>query len=110
MTDKIHGFAATPDQFLSGGLPMFTATVTGADLTALVGAEEQHSPALDKLIEVISIRAQPVIMGKAKPTTLNFAVEHNEIFGDLSAFNAEATAAFGAAIPGATVTISKFVF
>jgi hypothetical protein len=110
MTQKVHGFAATPDQFLTGGLPMFTATVTGADLTALVGDEEQHAPALDKLIEVISIRAQPVIMGKAKATTLNFAVEHNEIFGDLTAFGAEATAAFAAKFPGATVSFAKFVF
>lgn len=110
MTDKIHGFVATPDQFLTGGLPMFTATVTGADLTAMVGEEEQHAPALDKLIEVISIRAQPVIMGKAKATTLNFAVEHNDIFGDLAAFNAEATAAFAAAFPGASVAFTKFVF
>lgn len=110
MTDKVHGFAKTPDQFLSGGLPMFTATVTGVDLTALTGTEESHSAALDKLIEVISTRAQPVVMGAVKATTLNFAVEHNDIFGDLTAFSAEATAAFAAKFPGATVTVSKFVF
>lgn len=110
MTDKIHGFVATPDQFLSGGLKMYTATVTGANLTTLVGSEEPHAPALDKLIEVISIRAQPVILGTAGATTLRFAVEHNEVFGDLTAFNAEATAAFAAEISGATVSIAPFVF
>ena len=105
MTDKVHGFVATPDQFLSGGLPMFTATVTGVDLTTKTGTLEQHSVALDKLIEAISTRAQPVVMGTVKATTLNFAVEHNDIFGDLTAFSAEVTAACGY-----TVAISKFVF
>jgi len=110
MTDKIHSFAATPDQFLSGGLPMFTATVTGANLTTLTGTEEPHAAALDKLIEVISLRAQPVVLGTPNATTLRFAVEHNEIFGDLTAFNAEATAAFAADFPGATVAITTFAF
>lgn len=112
MTDKIHGFVATPDQFLSGGLVMFTATVTNVDLTAMTGDEEQHAAALDALIEVLSIRAQPVIMGAAKETTLNFAVEHNEIFGDLTAFNAEATAAFRArtGVANATVAVAAFAF
>lgn len=110
MTQKVHGFAQAPAQFLTGGLPMYTATVTGVDLTALEGTEEQHAPALDKLIEVISIRAQPVIVGKANATTLRFAVEHNEIFGDLTAFNAEATAAFAAKFTGATVSFAKFEF
>lgn len=105
MTDKVHGFVATPDQFLSGGLPMFTATVTGVDLTAKTGNEEQHSVALDKLIEAISIRAQPVVMGTPTATKLNFAVEHKDIFGDLTAFSAEATAACGF-----TVVIAAFAF
>lgn len=107
MTDKVHGFVATPDQFLSGGLPMFTATVsgTGSDLTAKTGTLEQHSVALDKLIQALSIRAQPVIMGTPTATTLNFAVEHNDIFGDLTAFSAEASAA-----TGYTVVVSKFAF
>lgn len=105
MTQKVHGFSHTPDQFLSGGLPMFTATVTGVDLTAMTGTEEQHSVALDKLIEAISIRAQPVVMGTPTATKLNFAVEHNEIFGDLTAFSTEATAACGF-----TVVISAFAF
>lgn len=114
MTDKIHGFAHTPDQFLSGGLPLFTATVagTGVDLTALTGSEEKHAAHLDALIAVLSIRAQPVLMGTVAAKTLNFAVEHNEIFGALATFNAEATAAFAAAtgISDATVTVTAFQF
>lgn len=110
MTDKVHGFSHTPDQFLSGGLPMFTATITGANLTTLTGTEEPHAAALDKLIEVISIRAQPVVLGTVKATVLNFAVEHADIFGELDKFNTEATAAFATAFPGATVTITKFDF
>ena len=116
MTDKVHGFTATPDQFLSGGLPMFTATVTGVDLTAKTAtasgvgtpkdvASELHSAALDKLIEALSIRAQPVVMGTPTATKLNFAVEHKDIFGDLTAFSTEASAACGF-----TVVISQFVF
>ena len=127
MTQKIHGFVATPDQFLTGGLPMFTATVTNADLTALVAGDpdgvdqpasgdfgafedRKHAPALDALIAAISIRAQPVVMGTPTPTALNFAVEHNEIFGDLTAFSEEATKSFKVKFPTATVVISKFVF
>jgi hypothetical protein len=105
MTQKVHGFAKTPDQFLSGGLPMFTATVASGGLTTLVGDEEQHSVKMDKLIEAISIRAQPVVMGTPSATVLNFAVEHNEIFGDLTAFSNEVTAACGFA-----VVISAFTF
>lgn len=114
MTDKIHGFAHTPDQFLSGGMPLFTATVagTGIDLTAMTGTEEEHAAHLDALIAVLSIRAQPVLMGTVAAHTLNFAVEHNEIFGDLTAFNTEASAAFAAAtgVTGATVTVTAFTF
>ena len=105
MTDKVHGFAHTPDQFLSGGLPMFTATVASGGLTTLVGTEEQHSVKLDKLIEAISTRAQPVVLGTPTATVLNFAVEHKDIFGDLTAFSAEVTAACGFA-----VVISAFAF
>jgi hypothetical protein len=128
MTDKVHGFSHTPDQFLSGGLKMFTVTVTGVDMTAKTttpasGAggmadvsTESHSPDFDKVVEIISTRAQPVIMGAVSATTFNFAVEHNDIFAtngkldDYAQFNAEGTAALSAYKPGATFTLTPFTF
>lgn len=108
MTDKIHGFAHTPNQSLSGGLVMYTATVTGVDLTATAGTEEVHAPALDKVIEILSTRAQPVLMGAVTATTFHFAVEHNDIFGDLTKFNTDATAALAAYEDGATMSVAAF--
>lgn len=120
MTDKVHGFTATPDQFLSGGLVLFTATVSGVDLTATTTDVSEHTlgdvktvphaPALDKLIAAISIRAQPVIMGTPTATKLNFGVEHADIFGGVDAngkmlFDSELTAACGF-----TVVMTPFVF
>jgi hypothetical protein len=105
MTDKVNGFVATPDQFLSGAMKMFTATVTGDILTATAG----HNVKLDKLIEALSIRAQPVIMGtpagNTTTGTLRFAVEHNEVFGDLTAFSTEVSNACGF-----TVVVAAFTF
>lgn len=105
MTDKVHGFVGTPDQFLSGAMKMFTVT-TSDDIVTVTGG---HNAALDKLIEAISTRAQPVILGTpagSGPYTLNIAVEHNEIFGDLTAFANEVKAATGAQ----TVSVAAFVF
>ena len=103
MTEKVNGFVGTPDQFLSGGMNMYTVTVTGLDLTA---APANGTSDLDMLIQAISTRAQPVIMGTPTATVLRFAVEHNEIFGDLTAFAAEVRAASGAT----TVAIAPFAF
>ena len=105
MTDKVHGFVGTPDQFLSGAMAMYTVTTTDDIKTVTDG----HNVKLDALIAAISTRAQPVIMGTPAgtcPYTLNFAVEHTEIFGDLTAFAAEVKASTGAT----TVSVGTFTF
>lgn len=121
MTDKVHGFTH-PGQHLVGdsalGLPMFTATVTVDIVTqAADNAAETdtglypvhtHNANLDALISAISVRAQPVIMGAPKgtgPYTLTFAVEHLDIFGDLTAANTEISAAAGFAVTLAAFTL-----
>lgn len=105
MTDKVHGFVGTPDQFLSGAMKMFTVTTSDDIKTVTDG----HNVKLDKLVEAISTRAQPVILGTPAgtgPYTLNIAVEHNEVFGDLTAFANEIKAATGAT----TVSVAAFTF
>jgi hypothetical protein len=109
MVQKVHGFAKTPEQSLTGGLKMYTVTVSNGQMTTTTGTEETHSADLDKVIEIISVRAQPVVIGTVGATTLNFAVEHNEIFGTpLTAFNTEATAAWAAYKGSGTFTLSEF--
>ena len=105
MTQKVHGFVGTPDQFLSGAVKMFQVT-TSADLTT-VPTNGTHNVALEKLIEAISLRAQPVIIGAVAAPGLRFAVEHNDIFGaDLT----ELTALVKAATGDASATVAPFVF
>lgn len=103
MTEKVNGFVGTPDQFVSGAMSMFTITVSGLDLTA---APANGTSNLDKLIQAVSTRAQPVILGKPTATVLRVAVEHAEIFGDLTAFAEEVKAASGAT----TVEVAGFEF
>jgi hypothetical protein len=103
MTTKVNGFVATPDQFVSGAMAMFTVT-SSADIKTVTAG---HNVELDKLIAAISMRAQPVLMGApagSGPYTLRFAVEHNEVFGDLTAAGTELSEA-----TGATVTLAAFV-
>ena len=58
------------------------------------------------MVDAISTRAQPVVMGVPATTTLVFAVEHAEVFGDLAAFADEIEAATGAG--AGTVTVAPF--
>jgi len=105
MTQKINGFVATPDQFLSGAVKMFEVKTT-SDLVAVPNGEN-HNAKLEKLIEAISLRAQPVVIGKVSSTGLRFAVEHNDIFGsDLT----ELTALVKAATGDSSATVAPFVF
>lgn len=93
MTEKVNGFAAGNDQFVSGAMKMYQITVGGLDMTA---AAANGTSDLTKVVDAISTRAQPVIMGVPTATTMVFAVEHNEVFGDLVAFADEVEAATGA--------------
>jgi hypothetical protein len=131
--NKIHGFVATPDQFLSGGLPIFEVTTT-TDLTTTVPGEPNgvtvpasgdfaayqdkgHNVALDKLIQAISVRAQPVLMGTPAGGKFRFGVEHADIFGDImqadgttqNATN-DTVVAVRAALGDANATIKPFAF
>ena len=121
MTTKVNGFTHTPDQFLSGALMMFTATTSVDIITqtttttttdafgTLTTTTSSHNVALDALIAAIATRAQPTIMGTpagSGPYTLNFAVEHTDIFGDLTAFSNEVKAATG----DSTVAITAYTF
>lgn len=75
---KIHGFVSTPDQFMSGGMEMFTVTV--AEDIKTKDAKGLNAK-LDVLVETVSMKAQPVVMGEVKgsgPYTLTFAVEHKD--------------------------------
>jgi len=105
MTKKVNGFSAS-GQFLTGGLN-FYKLVTTLDIrpdTAKVGKDEfgyyeptESQKRLDKVIETISLRAQPVILSAVVPGvataddaakidvavgatvyTLSFAIEHNQ--------------------------------
>jgi len=121
---KIHGWSKAPDQFLTGGLPMYTVTVTNVDLTVMTPADaddgEQHNVALDKLVELISTRAQPVVIGTVGQHSFRFAVEHDDAFGGtdssdnetLAGFTAKVQAGLQAALDDDTVTvaIAAFVF
>lgn len=114
MTDKVHGFVAGASQALTGGLDFFTVyttqdiTPTGVmnytpgtlstnyvDTVNLDDAQTSSQWHLDKLVETISGRGQPVFMTAvtqldtvpagiadfapaAGPVyTLQFAIEHN---------------------------------
>jgi hypothetical protein len=114
MTDKIHGFVAAPDAFLTGSTNCFTVTVANYDLTAdtSTGDEAAHNDGLDKIIEAISTRAQPVLIGTVGATSFRFAVEHVDVFGDLTAFSTKVQSDVRAATGDSdiTVAIAAFVF
>lgn len=104
MTTKVNGFAH-PGQHLTGGLPMYTIT-TALDIVTVTNNDNAN---LDTLIAAISTRAAPVIMGTPAgtgPYTLRIAVEHNDIFGDLTAFANELKAITG----DATLTVVAYTF
>lgn len=104
MTAKING-TVSPDQFLTGNLNFYTVRTT-LDIrpSATRDINDEAQVRLDKLVETISMRAQPIIMGgvtvstEQKSTvtdlpavagmsgttvtvyTVRFAVEHNMIW------------------------------
>ncbi len=98
MTQKINGMTAA-GQFLTGGLNFYKVRTTldirpAGGLVVAEGAPITSQMRLDKLVETISTRAQPVILSavadpvvEADPDdlvgtnvevyTLSFAIEHN---------------------------------
>lgn len=101
MTQKVHG-VSFPGQHLTGGLNYYTVrTVLDIRPSADKDLNDAAQKRLNKLVETISLRAQPVIMGKVVESveakaditdlpavagmsgtdvtvyTLKFAIEHN---------------------------------
>lgn len=76
--NKVHGKAAA-GEFLTGNLDFIALETDGAAANDLLAK-------LDKVVEVISLRGQPIILGQATASALKFANEHTE------AWSAEALA------------------
>ena len=94
MTQKVHGTVAA-GQALTGGLNFYTVR-TSLDIRATGAIDDASQKRLDKLVETISLRAQPVILSAVTTTTetspadlpgatgsvtvytLKFAIEHNQ--------------------------------
>jgi hypothetical protein len=108
MTEKVNGFASGNDQFLSGAVKRYTVTVSNFDLTA---DPANGTSNLDKVIEIISTRAQPVILGAVTATGFAFAVEHADVFGTSVAPNtlADFNAAGQAALRATGASTATFV-
>lgn len=93
MVTKINGMSAA-GQFLTGGLNFYKVR-TSLDIRATGVISDASQKRLDKLVQTISLRAQPVIMsavttstetspsdlpgvtGSTTVYTLSFAIEHN---------------------------------
>ncbi len=93
MTEKVNG-TSFAGQFLTGGLNFYKVRTT-LDIRATGVLSDASQKRLDKLVETISTRAQPVILsavtestetdpadlpsasGSVTVYTLSFAIEHN---------------------------------
>lgn len=81
MVEKVNGRAAGGD-FLGKDLEYFTLTTAVDIRPGAVGSASQN--ALDKVVEVISLRGQPVLMGAVTgsgPYVMRFALEHTAAWG-----------------------------
>lgn len=94
MTEKVNGVVAA-GQHLTGGLNFYKIRTT-LDIRATGVISDESQKRLDKVVETISTRAQPVIMsavttsvetnpadlpgatGSVNVYTLSFAIEHNQ--------------------------------
>jgi hypothetical protein len=78
MVEKVHG-SVNPGESLTGNLEFFTVTTSVNILTRDAGTAATQA-ALDKLVEVISLRGQPIIMGApfadSGSYVFKFAIEH----------------------------------
>lgn len=93
MVEKVNGMVSS-DQALTGGLNYYTVRTT-LDIRPTGVLSDASQKRLDKLVETISLRAQPVILSAVATTTetspadipsasgsvsvytLKFAIEHN---------------------------------
>jgi len=81
---KVHGFVQTGYESLTSNFEFITI-VTTVDIRTVAGGGSAASQAtLDKLIEIVSERGQPVVMGLVAGTstgTLILAIEHPSAWG-----------------------------
>lgn len=75
-SNKVNGHVAAGEH-LTSNIDYFTVTISNVDLTS--ASTVNGLTALDKIIEVVSLRGQPVIQGTVTgtgPWVLKFATEH----------------------------------
>lgn len=84
MVEKVNG-RAFGGEFLTGNMQFLTVT-TSIDIrtTGMVGASANSQARFDRLIEVVSQRAQPIILGGVTVDESNyvvtFAIEHLDVW------------------------------
>lgn len=79
MVTKINGFAKTPDQFMSAGFFVYKITTTADTTTTVTDSTyggTPHNAMLDLMLQVISMFAQPVVLGPTATGDLVFAIEN----------------------------------
>jgi hypothetical protein len=79
MVDKVNGHVLAGES-LTGNIDFFTLTTSVNILASDNGGNPASQARLDKLVEVISLRGQPIIMGTPFTASSNyvfkFAIEH----------------------------------
>lgn len=106
MVQKVHG-AVAAGEMLGRNLDFYTLE-TDQDIRTGAAASQAK---LDKLVEVISLRGQPIIMGAPSgtgPYTFKFAIEHAGAWtaATLEAAILEHAGHLGFTGAGVTITIS----
>lgn len=88
MVDKVNG-KAMPDQHLTGSLQYVAISVAENITPAAFGIASQVN--LDKLVEVVSQRSQPVILGTPTGSVgsqvINVAFGHEDVWGKYAVGN-----------------------
>lgn len=103
MVDKVNG-KAMPDQHLTGSL-QYVAVNAGSALPLNVQAN------LDRLVETLSQRSQPVILGTPVGNVVNVAFGHEDVWGSHAAGQSVAllvAALVAAGFTGATAVVQIF--
>ena len=103
MVDKVNG-KAMPDQHLTGSL-QYVAIDAGSALPLNVQAN------LDRLVETVSQRSQPVILGKPSGNAINIAFGHEDVWGQAvvgASLALLVDALVKAGFTGATAVVKEF--
>lgn len=103
MVDKVNG-KAMPDQTLTGSL-QYVVINSGSALPLATQAN------LDKLVETISQRSQPVILGVPNSNVINVAFGHEDVWGTHASGQSVTllvAALVAAGFTGATAVVQSF--